>query len=216
MILNTCYNHNRGFVLALTLIVIFAISSFSVAMMGIIELNSKNAVRSHQVNTVQQAADYGLESGRMWLMDEFTRSGDAAITIPNLANSSITGDCLALHGYTNTSSNVHYAYRQLNQNFAEIDNESDFGRYTYEFYVQRIGNHSTINGYNYIPQSTEGPDSLTPSTYNNRRIFYRVISCGYGPDTNKIIPLQLYLIAGGDGATGNVARSVSIEGYYRP
>ena len=185
-------------------------------MMGIIELNSKNAVRSHQVNTVQQAAEYGLESGRMWLMDEFTRSGDAAITIPNLANSSITGDCLALHGYTNTSSNVHYAYRQLNQNFAEIDNESDFGRYIYEFYVQRIGNHSTINGYNYIPQSTEGPDSLTPSTYNNRRIFYRVISCGYGPDTNKIIPLQLYLIAGGDGATGNVARSVSIEGYYRP
>ena len=77
---------NKGFVLGLTLIVILAISSFSVAMMGIIEINSKNAIRSHQVNTVQQAAEYGLESGRMWLIDQLSKSGTAAITITNSSN----------------------------------------------------------------------------------------------------------------------------------
>lgn len=207
---------NRGFVLALTLLVLMAISSFSVAMMGIMQKNSKNSVKSHQVNTVNQASEYGLESGRLWLIDQMSRSGTAAITIVNSNNNSISGDCLALHGYTNSSNNIHYAFRKINQNFAEIGNESDFGRYTYEFYIQRIGNHTTLNGFNYIPQSTEGPDTLAPTTYNNRRIFYRVISCGYGPNLKKIVPLQLYLSAGGDGATGNIARALNIEGYYRP
>ena len=71
-------------------------------------------------------------------------SGTDAITITNTENSSITGDCLALHGYTNTANNVHYAFRQTNQNFAAIAVESDFGRYSYEFYVQRIGFHTTL------------------------------------------------------------------------
>ena len=206
----------KGFVLALTLLVLLAISSFSVAMMGVIQQNSKGSVRSHQVNTVNQAAEFGLDSGRLWLVDQMSKSGTAAITITNATNISISGDCLALHGYTNTSNNVHYAFRKVSQSFAEIGTEADFGRYTYEFYVQRIGNHTTLNGYNFIPQTTEGSDTLTPTTYNNRRIFYRVISCGYGPNRNKIVPLQLFLSAGGDSATGNVARSINIEGYYKP
>ena len=70
----------RGFVLALTLFVILAISSFSVAMMGIIQKNSQNSVRSHQINTVNQAAEFGLESGRLWLTDQMSRSGTTAIT----------------------------------------------------------------------------------------------------------------------------------------
>ena len=45
---------------------------------------------------------------------------------------------------------------KVSQSFAEIGTEADFGRYTYEFYVQRIGNHTTLNGFNFIPQSTEG------------------------------------------------------------
>jgi|TARA_B100000530_G_C15927951_1_gene475715 Tfp pilus assembly protein PilX len=210
------FRKKKGFVLALTLFVILAISSFSVAMMGIIQKNSQNSIRSHQINTVNQAAEFGLESGRLWLTDQMSRSGTTAITVTNSNNVSITGDCLALHGYTNSANNIHYAFRKINQSFAEIGSESDFGRYTYEFYVQRIGNHTTLNGYNYIPQETEGPDTLSPTVYNSRRIFYRVISCGYGPNLNKIVPLQLYLSAGGDGATGNVARAINIEGYYRP
>jgi hypothetical protein len=43
-----------------------------------------------------------------------------------------------------------------------------------------------------------------------------VISFCYGPIGIKIIPLQLFLSAGGDGAAGNVARAINIEGYYRP
>ena len=88
----------RGFVLALTLFVILAISSFSVAMMGIIQKNSQNSVRSHQINTVNQAAEFGLESGRLWLTDQMSRSGTTAITVTNSNNISISGDCLALHG----------------------------------------------------------------------------------------------------------------------
>ena len=136
----------KGFVLALTLLVLLAISSFSVAMMGVIQQNSKGSVRSHQVNTVNQAAEFGLDSGRLWLVDQMSKSGTAAITITNATNISISGDCLALHGYTNTSNNVHYAFRKVSQSFAEIGTEADFGRYTYEFYVQRIGNHTTLNG----------------------------------------------------------------------
>ena len=83
----------RGFVLALTLFVILAISSFSVAMMGIIQKNSQNSVRSHQINTVNQAAEFGLESGRLWLTDQMSRSGTTAITVTNSNNISISGDC---------------------------------------------------------------------------------------------------------------------------
>ena len=216
MIMMHLNKNKRGFVLALTMLVLLAISSFSVAMLAITQLNSASSVKSHQINTVQQAAEYGLESGRLWLVDQLSASGTDAITITNTENSSITGDCLALHGYTNTANNVHYAFRQTNQNFAAIAVESDFGRYGYEFYVQRIGFHTTLNGYNFIPQDTEGPDTLTPNQYNNRRIFYRVISCGYGPDDSQIVPLQLFLSSGGDGSTGNIARALNIEGYYRP
>ena len=85
--------NKRGFVLALTMLVLLAISSFSVAMLAITQLNSANSVKSHQVHTVQQAAEYGLESGRLWLVDQLSASGTDAITITNTENSSITGDC---------------------------------------------------------------------------------------------------------------------------
>ena len=69
----TNFRKKKGFVLALTLFVILAISSFSVAMMGIIQKNSQNSIRSHQINTVNQAAEFGLESGRLWLTDQMSR-----------------------------------------------------------------------------------------------------------------------------------------------
>ena len=51
--------NKQGFVLALTMLVLLAISSFSVAMLAITQLNSASSVKSHQVHTVQQAAEYG-------------------------------------------------------------------------------------------------------------------------------------------------------------
>ena len=206
----------KGFALVLALLVLVALSTMSIAMLGIIQTNSANSVRSHQVNTVAQTAEFGIDSGRLWLVDQLSKSGNSAIVITNSEKVQISGECLALHGYTDTTERIYYSYRKINQNFASMGTETDFGRYTYELYVQRIGNHSTINGYNFIPQPTQGSDSLSVNSYNDRRIFYRVISCGYGPNGEKIVPLQGYFSAGGDGATGNVARSLNNEGFYRP
>jgi len=207
----------KGFVLALTMVVLLSLATFSIAMMGILQKNSDNRVRANQVNTVSQAAEFGVESGRLWLVDQLTRAGTDAIVITNTESTPVTGDCLGVHGYTNTSNFIHYSYRQTNQTFASGTGEtSNFGRYGYEFYVQRIGNHTTLNGWNYIPQDTQGEETITPNTYNNRRIFYRVLSCGFGPGNEKIVPLQGFFSAGGDGATGNVARSLNVEGFYRP
>ena len=209
------YKKSNGYVLALTMLIIFALSSFSIAMLQIVRTNAKNIVKNQQINSVQQAAEYGLESGRLWLLDQMTRSGgDDPIVITNTQNTNITGDCLGLHGYTNTSLKVWYAYKRDLENFT-VNTDTNFSRFSYEFYVQRVGNQSTIDGYNYIPQTTEGSDSLTVNSYNSRRIFYRVISCGYGPN-NKIVPLQLFLSSGGDGSSGNVSRAINIEGFYRP
>jgi len=194
------YKKSNGYVLALTMLIIFALSSFSIAMLQIVRTNANNIVKNQQINSVQQAAEYGLESGRLWLLDQMTRSGgDDPIVITNTQHTNITGDCLGLHGLENFT----------------VNTDTNFSRFSYEFYVQRVGNQSTIDGYNYIPQTTEGSDSLTVNSYNSRRIFYRVISCGYGPN-NKIVPLQLFLSSGGDGSSGNVSRAINIEGFYRP
>ena len=56
----------KGFVLALTVLILLALATFSVAMMGILQNNSKNRGAAHKANLVKQAAEYGLERGRLW------------------------------------------------------------------------------------------------------------------------------------------------------
>ena len=209
-----CTN-SKGFVLPFVLVVLLALTSFSVAMLEVIKSGALKTVKSHQVNTVSQAAEFGLEAGRLWLVDQMSKSGTSPIVITNNKKTDITGDCLGLHGYTDTTQKIWYGFRKQNQDLTLIT-DADYGRYSYEFYIQRVGHQSTLDGYNYIPQTTQGSDSLTVNTTNDRRIFYRVLSCGYGPNDEKIIPLQLFLSTGGDGSTGNIARSVNIEGYYKP
>ena len=206
----------KGFALLLTFFVLIALSTMSIAMLAIIQTSSVNVARSHQVNSVIQAAEYGIDTGRLWLVDQLTKTGLNAIVITNSRNSRVDGECLALHGYTNTVLYVHYAYQQNKQVLVNPGSDGNFGRYDYEFYVQRIGNHSTLNGYNFIRQTTQGADTLTTNSSNKRRIFYRVISCGYGPNDEKIVPLQGYFSSGGDGTVGNVPRSLKNEGFYRP
>jgi len=210
----------KGFALLLTFFVLIALSTMSVAMLSIIQTSSVNVARSHQVNTVIQAAEYGIDTGRLWLVDQLTKAGLNAIVITNSQKSQILdndeNNCLALHGYTDTLLFVHYAYQQNKRVLVSPVSESNFGRYQYEFYVQRIGNHSTLNSYNFIPQTTIGPDTLTVNSFNKRKIFYRVISCGYGPNNEKIVPLQGYFSSGGDGTAGNIPRSLKNEGFYRP
>ena len=209
-----CTN-SKGFVLPFVLVVLLALTSFSVAMLEVIKSGALKTVKSHQVNTVSQAAEFGLEAGRLWLVDQMSKSGTSPIVITNNKKTDITGDCLGLHGYTDTTQKIWYGFRKQNQDLTSIT-DADYGRYSYEFYIQRVGHQSTLDGYNYIPQTTQGSDSLTVNTYNDRRIFYRVLSCGYGPNLKKIVPLQLYLSSGGDGTSGNIARAINIEGYYRP
>ena len=101
------------------------------------------------------------------------------------------------------------------------ETDANFGRYNYTYYVQRIGHHSTLNGYNFIPQTTMGPDGLVAGTKNSRRIFYRVIGCGFGPNPDYIVPIQGYFSAGGDDPAGVTnanldARSLKSEGYFKP
>ena len=69
------YKKSNGYVLALTMLIIFALSSFSIAMLQIVRTNANNIVENQQINSVQQDAEYGLESGSLWLLDQMTRSG---------------------------------------------------------------------------------------------------------------------------------------------
>ena len=209
------YKKKNGFVLPLTLVVLLALTSFSVAMLQVIQSGALKAVKSHQVNTISQAAEFGLESGRLWLVDQISKGGTSPIVIANTRKLSISGDCLGLHGYTDTTQKIWYSYSQVNQDLT-TSSDADYTRYTYDFYVQRVGHQTTLNGYNYIPQTTQGSDTLTVNTYTDRRVFYRVISCGYGPERKKIVPLQVFLSTGGDASSGNVSRNINIEGYYRP
>ena len=222
--LNKLTNKKKGFALVMTLVVLMALTTLSVAMMGVIRAQSVNSVRSHQNVTVVHVAEYGIEAGRLWLLDELTKTGSDPLIIRNTNYISVSGDCLAMHGYTDTSENVYYAYKKGVSDFASTT-YTDFTRYKYEFYVQRIGYHTTINKYNYVPQSTIGTDTATAGTFTERRIFYRVISCGYGPDgSNQIAPMQGYYSAGGDqvaAAEGQVstnlaARELKTEGFYKP
>jgi Tfp pilus assembly protein PilX len=208
----------KGFILALTMMVLLALSSFSIAMLAVVQTSSDNRVRAHQSTLINQAAEFGLESGRLWLVDQMSSQGTSAIVISNTQNTlqnSNNRECLKMHGYSGGTQRVYFAFSDINQEFANVGQDARLSQYSYDMYVQKIGNHTTSNGWNYIPTPTEGPSDLSVATFSNRRLFYRVIACGYGPNRQKIVPLQLYLSVGGDGATGNVARSVNIEGYYR-
>ncbi len=51
----------------------------------------------------------------------------------------------------------------------------------------------------------------------SRRIFYRIISCGLGPNQNYIVPMQAYFSIGGkDGDTNFTQKNIINEGFYRP
>ena len=63
----------------LVLVVLLALTSFSVAMLAVIKSGALKAVKSHQVNTVSQAAEFGLEAGRLWLVDQITQGGTSPI-----------------------------------------------------------------------------------------------------------------------------------------
>ncbi|MDC1280393.1 hypothetical protein N8Z07_03685 [Pelagibacteraceae bacterium] len=212
--------NKKGFALILAMLVMLSLAAMSVAMYEIILKSTKSTVSTSQKGTVVHVAEFALEAGRLWLVDQLSLSGIDPITVINNQSERVSGNCLALHGYTDTTAYVYFANKVANVSFGPSD-DANFGRYTYTYYVQRTGYHSTINGYNYIPQSTTGPETMSSGTTNNRRIFYRVIACGYGPDSSYIVPLQGYFSGGGDDPSGEAnanldARSLKSEGYFKP
>lgn len=214
------FESKKGFAMVMALVLLVAMASMSVAMLGLIEKSSKTTVSSSQNTTVIHAAEFAVEAGRLWLVDQLSLSGTEPITITNDENEAISGACLGLHGYTDNTQFIYYANKAANIRFGQ-ETDTNFGRYNYTYYVQRIGHHSTLNGYNFIPQTTMGADGLVAGTKNSRRIFYRVIGCGYGPDPNYIVPMQGYFSAGGDDPSHETnanldARSLKSEGYFKP
>ena len=119
----------KGFALLLTFFVLIALSTMSIAMLGIIQTSSVNVARSHQVNSVIQAAEYGIDTGRLWLVDQLTKTGLNPIVITNSRNGEVLGDCLALHGYTDIAQFVYYAHQQDKIVLVNPGSDSNFGRY---------------------------------------------------------------------------------------
>ena len=63
-------NYNKGFAMVMALVLLVALGSMSVAMLGLIQKNSKTTVSSSQNTTVVHAAEFAVEAGRLWLVDD--------------------------------------------------------------------------------------------------------------------------------------------------
>jgi len=258
---------DKGVALLLTLFVLMALSTMSVAMLSIIQTSAKNSVRIHQSIATQQAAEFGIEDGKLELVEKFTSDEEivtneevlnrltldavyAATTAAGNTISKLTKSCLALHGYTTDEAltaftNIYYslasssANKYINdtlnpgsqilnpdyktytgpKNFVNNDPEFGSGKYTYIYFLQRVGMDTTFDGFNFAQQSTYVEDIIEQHTLfdGSRRIFYRIISCGLGPNQNYIVPMQAYFSIGGqDGETNFTQKNIINEGFYRP
>ena len=59
---------DKGVALLLTLFVLNALSTMSVAMLSIIQTSANNSVRIHQSIATQQAAEFGIEDVKLELV----------------------------------------------------------------------------------------------------------------------------------------------------
>jgi hypothetical protein len=107
----------KGIALLLTLMILIALSTMSIAMLSIIQTSAKNTARSHLSVITYQAAEAGIEEARIDLMEEIIQKKKDTTLTNNLflnrtdaiLTDAILGDidpldqksksCLALHGY---------------------------------------------------------------------------------------------------------------------
>ena len=108
---------DKGVALLLTLFVLIALSTMSIAMLSIIVTSAKNSARAHQSIATQKAAEFGIEDGRFELVERFV-SNEEIITNAEVLNretlDTLTKSCLALHGYTTSETepdftDIHYS-----------------------------------------------------------------------------------------------------------
>lgn len=246
---------DKGVALLLTLFILIALSTMSIAMLSIIVTSAKNSVRVHQSIATQKAAEFGIEDGRFELVERFV-SDEEIITNEEVLNretlDTLTKSCLALHGYTTSETepaftDIYYslgssdllkyiddpdplnpgsqilnpAYKTYTgpKDFVNNDPEFGDGKYTYIYFLQRVGMDTTFDGFNFAQQSTYVEDIIAQHTPfdGERRIFYRIISCGLGPNQNYIVPMQAYFSIGGQhGETNFTRKNIINEGFYRP
>ena len=156
--------------------------------------------------------------------------------------------CLALHGYVEPNvgdyTSIYYAlasnniqkwdttdkgtpeepfenddYAVYDQTPLAFSTDSSFKDYTYVYFVQRVPVDTTLAGYNFITQGTYSPDTLvSEEIWDNQRLFYRIISCGFSPlGYDHIVPLQAYYSTGGKiGEPYSIEKNLILTGSYRP
>ena len=67
----------KGIALLLTLMILIALSTMSIAMLSIIQTSAKNTARSHLSVITYQAAEAGIEQARIDLIEEIVhKKGD--------------------------------------------------------------------------------------------------------------------------------------------
>ena len=250
----------KGIALLLTLMIIIALSTMSIAMLSIIQTSAKNTARSHLSVITYQAAEAGIEEARIDLIEEIVQAAikEEKIVVNNLflnRTDEIDQDvaplnqtsksCLALHGYVEPNNGaynrIYYAlasnniqkwdttdeenpleiagYAVYNQIPLPFSTDPSFKDYTYVYFVQRVPVDTTLAGYNFITQGTYSPDTLvSEEIWDNQRLFYRIISCGFPPPGyDYIVPLQAYYSTGGkSGETYFIEKHLILTGSYRP
>ena len=276
---------DKGVALLLTMFILIVLASMSIAMLSIIQTSSKNTVRAHRSVVTYQAAEFGIETGRVSLVEEFSEenkilTNDVRLDRNNNTYASekfaintegviswererdlnegealFTEKCLALHGYTTDETDPLYRYIYYGQasnitpKYPVVPNPDNapndgyniysgesipfsnqdalYQNYSYIYFLQRVGEDETFDGFNFELQNTYEDDSdlFNEQFDGSKRIFYRIISCGFGPNKEYIVPLKAYFSIGGrarspDGIirrdTNFSQKNIVNEGFYRP
>ena len=64
----------KGIALLLTIVVLIALSTMSIALLSIIQTSAKNTARSHRSMVANQAAEYGIEAARVDLIEDLVKT----------------------------------------------------------------------------------------------------------------------------------------------
>ena len=146
---------DKGIALLLTLVIMIALAVMSVGLQSIIVASSKNNARSHILNVTYRVAEYGLENGRISLIQELTKVGTGIITnvkhldlseVENLhyEDNELTRSCLALHGYNKNDAEI-----------LELDLSHEEFISNRFWYTRLSSKHPTLIGH------TAGPESFS-------------------------------------------------------
>tara|TARA_B100002003_G_C14130757_1_gene543877 strand:+ start:742 stop:1527 length:786 start_codon:yes stop_codon:yes gene_type:complete len=129
----------KGIALMLTMLVLFALATLSVALLSINRTSSINTARSHRSIVTFQVAEFGIEDGKLDLVEELM-DGSVEILVNDLTLNRAdpelnlrTENCLALHGYTEPV------------DVPEDDDEPDFSTIYYNYASNDIDKYTVID-----------------------------------------------------------------------